>query len=345
MLFRFDQFYDESEDYVIRKMKMKKDKNIIFLDIDGVIGLIDSRRRYERDIEKTAIYLSEKYHDDIYLTLPHYELGRAYFDWDFSAIGTLRKLIEETRSHIVVHSGWIDQRTLVQIKAYFRLHDLDQFIIELANNKLRKEDAIDEYLSNHPDIDHYIVIDDDSSLLMHFGENCCHTSHFFTIINYEYCEMMLKTNFRIEHKIEDNKSKFMLFDLHCENEFRVASLYYKIIEHANETICLFHICAKDGWDQANYYLILLNHAIAYFYEKNITAMVANTDDILNRRCNVAREASISVKNKETNKYESTSFITISLHDRPIHDRAIYNFLKDHRIMVLKELDELESRYY
>lgn len=41
-------------------------KNIIFLDIDGVLQPYDQRKRFDHDLDKLVDYLCDKYNDPIY---------------------------------------------------------------------------------------------------------------------------------------------------------------------------------------------------------------------------------------------------------------------------------------
>ena len=83
-------------------------------------------------MEALQYYLANKYSDDIYLTFDKYDLAAAYYDWSYIALGYLKELIEETGSHIVLHSTWGRYNTTKQIIALFKLYDLDNFIIDIA---------------------------------------------------------------------------------------------------------------------------------------------------------------------------------------------------------------------
>ncbi|WP_296878121.1 HAD domain-containing protein [Thomasclavelia sp.] len=186
-----NQFINQARSREDFRIKNSKYNNIIFLDIDGVIQPPLFERRFAHDMDATAKYLSEKYNDDIYLTFDKYDLAAAYYDWSYIALGYLRELIENTNSKIVLHSAWGKYNTFDQIKALFRLYDLDMYIIDVINEDLNKEKCINKYLANHQDIDHYIIIDDDQYLLKSFGEYGCLTKDYFNQQHFNYCQSML----------------------------------------------------------------------------------------------------------------------------------------------------------
>lgn len=168
------------------RIKNHLDKNIIFLDIDGVIQPPSYERRFDHDMEALQYYLANKYSDDIYLTFDKYDLAAAYYDWSYIALGYLKELIEETGSHIVLHSTWGRYNTTKQIIALFKLYDLDNFIIDIINEDNDKKRCIHHYLSKHF-IDYFIIIDDDYDLLREFGSYCCLTSQYFQQSDFDYC--------------------------------------------------------------------------------------------------------------------------------------------------------------
>lgn len=145
-------------------------KNIIFLDIDGVIGPLKNHYREDHDEIATVDYLVKRYGDEIYKTIATFFVTTAYYDWDESAIGFLKKLLYTTHSYIVIHSDWRDLFNLEQIRALFDLYDMSDYILDCCD-KGPKNRAIKKYLDLNKDmINNYVVLDD-SKHLGEFGEN------------------------------------------------------------------------------------------------------------------------------------------------------------------------------
>lgn len=125
-------------------------KNIIFLDIDGVLQPYDQRKRFDHDLDKLVDYLCDKYNDPIYGEMDKYDVGAAYYDWDDVAVGILTKLIRVTASYVVIHSDWRMANNLVKLKALFRLYNLEDYVIAVCPQGDKKE-AIYEYIEKNQD--------------------------------------------------------------------------------------------------------------------------------------------------------------------------------------------------
>lgn len=335
MLYKMEQFSkDNNKDY----NKVKDTKNIIFLDIDGVLQPLESRKRFAHDLEKTAAYLAEKYKDDAYLTLDPYDVGAVYYDWDYAAIGALRKLVEETRSSIVVHSSWISSKNVAQLKALFRLYDLDSFIIDRVNPKLRKEEAIKEYLNHHQDIGQYIVIDDDYFVFLEFGYQGCLTKDFFKAGDYEYCMYIFMHSFRFEHTKQDEASYIRLYSSYSNHEeYEAASMRYKLISIKSEKnlqFCLFDVSVNHSY---SFCLILLNYAVHYFSTQNIVYMISNSNDILNQNSNIASQQELRLYNKETYSSERMNITTVS-----VRIGWYSPLLHDNSLLIMNELKQIKK---
>ena len=105
-IYRSKQFCKEDGDDI------RKERSVIFLDIDGVLQPTRNERRFRHHMEETAQFLREKYDDEIYLSLDRYDVAAVYYDWDLAAVGILKKLIEETCSEVIVHSlGYMVNRS------------------------------------------------------------------------------------------------------------------------------------------------------------------------------------------------------------------------------------------
>ncbi|WP_286077498.1 HAD domain-containing protein, partial [Thomasclavelia cocleata] len=133
-------------------------KNIIFLDIDGVIQPYNNTNRFKHDLDGTVNFLTNKYRDTSYKKMDKYDVCAAFYDWDEIGLGILKKALYKCNAYIVLHSGWREYMSLIEAKALFRLYDLEQELINICD-KGTKEKVIKKYLEeNKNEIDKYIVI-------------------------------------------------------------------------------------------------------------------------------------------------------------------------------------------
>ena len=120
--------------------------NIFFLDVDGVLNLID------------------------YLIKLYYETQKPHSGYDYPfderCLGNLKRLVEETNSKIVITSSWrketIGKSVLIsKLKEY----NLDKSIIGYTPilNQLR-ETEIEYFLDSFDRLPNYIIIDDEKNM-------------------------------------------------------------------------------------------------------------------------------------------------------------------------------------
>ena len=179
----------------------------IFLDIDGVIQPM-TQKRHDHDNEYLKKYLYEKYNDKRYLDMKHYDAGAVYYDWRPSSVGFLRELLDVTCSNIVLSSDWRYGHSWEELKAFFKLYDLDDYLIDRTPYDdtfkilYHHDDSINEYLSLHPEIKKYIVLDD-INFFKSFGEKFRHIRNgSLRESDFEYARLVLNGNMNI--KIENN---------------------------------------------------------------------------------------------------------------------------------------------
>lgn len=138
-------------------------KKIIFLDIDGVLQPGWSQKRFDHDLEQTRIDMADKFHDEAYSNLDMYDIGAVLYDWDEDALNNLRILLGYEEVAIVLSTGWKVGRSKEDMFRLFHIHDLDKYIIGLTPDvkEYHKEIEIQAYLDEHPEVTHFVVIDDE----------------------------------------------------------------------------------------------------------------------------------------------------------------------------------------
>ena len=135
-------------------------RRIVFLDIDGVLN----SKRFHRERDE-ACPESESTYD---------------LDWqlDCVAVARLNRLIAATEAKIVISSSW---RTLLdpsELKRILVEHGLLAEIIGATPHKAPEMLArygsfnvrgheIDYWLRKHPDVDRFVILDDDADMDMH----------------------------------------------------------------------------------------------------------------------------------------------------------------------------------
>jgi len=117
---------------------------VIFLDIDGVFCTLRSHFAYAKK-------------------------GGLMCHFDPTCCRLIKKLLELHNAKIVVSSVWRYDHHKVELFAKLKKHNLFQFLHEDWRtsdlfNKIRGEE-VKEWLSRHPEVEKYIIIDDDSDFL------------------------------------------------------------------------------------------------------------------------------------------------------------------------------------
>jgi hypothetical protein len=148
---------------------------VIFLDHDGVICLPDQwGSRYKKE---------RKYRKDKKLSHDEPVSVDARFDnFDKKCVNILNEIIEETGCEIVVTSDWRVKATLEEMGIYYENQGIIKKPIDFTHNMSYKEyeqsrvdntfknydyeydekraNEIRKYLSEHPEITHWVAIDD-----------------------------------------------------------------------------------------------------------------------------------------------------------------------------------------
>lgn len=83
-------------------------------------------------------------------------------------LGLLRRIIMETGCNVVLSSTWRKfDRLLVRIKAEIELHDVTPCLDEIQGGLWTAQPRgmeISTWLGNHPQVERYVILDDDSDM-------------------------------------------------------------------------------------------------------------------------------------------------------------------------------------
>lgn len=120
---------------------------VIFLDIDGVLNHEEHFRWLHESGEATPL--------------------QSQYPWsEFSPVSCklLKEVIDETDAQIVVSSSWrLDG--LAKINKLFRFFGLPNAIDVTPCLNTARGIEIDKWLSEHPEVDKYVILDDDTDML------------------------------------------------------------------------------------------------------------------------------------------------------------------------------------
>lgn len=148
---------------------------VIFLDHDGVICLPEqwgSRYKKERKYRKDK----KLSHDD------SIDVNARFDNFDKKCVNILNKIIEETKCEIVITSDWRLEATLEEMGIYYENQGIIKKPIDFTHSMSYEEyeqnrvdntfknynyqydevraNEIRKYLSEHPEITHWVAIDD-----------------------------------------------------------------------------------------------------------------------------------------------------------------------------------------
>lgn len=159
-------------------------RNVIFLDIDGVIRPMMPYSKIRTKEKNLKSVLSERYHDPAYEMIDEPTLHNAYYSFNGEACYCVRMLCEVPNTEIVISSSWRIGYSIDTMKKLFDLHKLGAYISDktplLYNNRSAE---ITKYLQEHTDIDHYLIIDD-IDLTREFPYHCIVTKDHLKMSDY-----------------------------------------------------------------------------------------------------------------------------------------------------------------
>ena len=142
---------------------MENIEKVIFLDIDGVLQPLSSQKRFKYDLDELRKDLANKYQDEEYLKMDKYDLGAIYYDWFKESVELLRQLCDKTNAKIVISSNWREYSDLSRLKKYFKIYELDSYVIDVTpilSYPLERADEVEQYLKDNQNIKKFVIFDD-----------------------------------------------------------------------------------------------------------------------------------------------------------------------------------------
>jgi len=129
---------------------------IIFLDIDGVLNHEDWFEKVQKPMSKAAkeIEILGKMGNCIFWT----------WHIDPEKVELIHKIQKETDAKIVLSSSW---RHMEDVKRILEMRNID--FIDVTPDFIETDgdrgEEIQDWLHNHPEVTHFVIIDDDSDML------------------------------------------------------------------------------------------------------------------------------------------------------------------------------------
>ena len=112
----------------------KGKKNIIFLDIDGVLKSYGSQKRFAHDIDATIDYLCERYDPEVVKHGDVHDVAAAFYDWDEIAVGRIAYLCRHTGSYIVMSTSWRQWNDTERFRLFLSFYGLEDYLLDTCEN-------------------------------------------------------------------------------------------------------------------------------------------------------------------------------------------------------------------
>lgn len=144
---------------------------VIFLDIDGVLNS-----------EAFALKLEEKHRQLGHTSDTVCDCFMLYSHVDREAVARLNRLVDVTSAKIVVSSTWRKKFGVAELQSRLGDHGLVGEIIGVTPDGYKTDELrdslghgvrifrgheIDFWLQQHPDVERFVILDDDSDMVMH----------------------------------------------------------------------------------------------------------------------------------------------------------------------------------
>ena len=244
-------------------------RKVIFLDIDGVISpTFDGEHMRQKDeyekrqpkydstvyTEKSAVYAGE----DEQKWIHPYDFYTIETRWDQASIRRINELLRNTDSVCVLESSWINTyNTSERMKAVLCLAGMEERYAGIAPGGSKNE-GIDAYRAEHPEIDRFIVIDDDDywDFAKEYGMYFIQPHHLLGEQDCMAAEDVLTNEYNISH----NKTHLKIEDISGKDAGWISAEYFAV-ESGRETVLVFnHVTAEYPNEQKR--IVLVRHLIA-----------------------------------------------------------------------------------
>ncbi len=159
----------------------------IFLDIDGVLLSYRDKDIGSKTPSKEALAYADRHHE--YLCKDRNCYSNNYWSivlvsyFSEAAINNLNELIrkieEIAKPLIVLSSSWREGRSIQELREiYFANHSFSKYLVDKTCKSRwdkSRADEIQEWLRDHPDASHFVILDDhNDGLSKHFGAHFIH---------------------------------------------------------------------------------------------------------------------------------------------------------------------------
>lgn len=244
----------------------KEQRNIIFLDIDGVLQPHESKKRFEYAPEPLIDYLCKKTNNEIYKRIDSYDLRATYYDWDEISIGYIIKIARRGNATIVLESDWRTKGYEV-MKALFAIYGMEDLFVDQIDPDLDKAAGIRKYLEEHKgEYNNYIIIDDGNFFKedKELEEHLVLTDNYFTDLDYFKALHIIDGRRVFPYEVNSNDF-YLLREDSQEFYFKVEESMLEQIEEKDlielkrertgdkENIILFNIEKYYGEDAEKYF--------------------------------------------------------------------------------------------
>lgn len=195
-------------------------RNIIFLDIDGVLQPYSSWLRDDHDIDATIKYLCSKYDPEVVTRGDKYDVCAAYYDWNEIAVARLIHLCRHKKFYIVMSTDWRLSNDLERFRLFLSFYGLEDYLLdtcEVVSSKevYKYEDehgcyirdksyAIKKWIDTHKDmINKYLVIDDED-FTFDFGASFLRTDNIMSDEDLRYARFL---SFRVKNIVQTDNNE------------------------------------------------------------------------------------------------------------------------------------------
>jgi hypothetical protein len=169
-------------------LRDSKAMKVLFLDFDGVLNSIQSRVFWENLKDQ------DQWEKDMQVSSGGI-LEQIAMEFCPIAISNLEELIRRTKIKIVVSSSWRVQRTVQELGELFKSKLISEAIIDKTESfSNTRGDEIQKWLDEHPEVENYVILDDDQSMLESQQKKFIKTSplHGFQYGDVLWAERILK---------------------------------------------------------------------------------------------------------------------------------------------------------